>query len=97
MRRIHCLFLLLCLLCGCSSSQEQEMVSDTVYGTVTEINEQAFIIERDDNAKKITIPFDSDVMILNGNNCTTPSDIRINDELMCTYTNGELTVIEIIQ
>ena len=96
MRCIQCLSLLLILLSGCSAKPEEEMVSDTVYGQVTAIDEYAFTVVRDDNKKEIFVPFDSDVMILDGNDCSSPSDILMNDELMCTYTNGELTVIEII-
>lgn len=96
MRSIQYLFLLLAMLSGCSAGTKEEMVSDTVYGKVTAIDEHAFTVVRDDNKKEIFVPFDSDIMILDGNNCTSPSDIHMNDELMCTYTNGELTVIEII-
>lgn len=96
MRRIHFLFLLIALLAGCAASQEEEMVSDTIYGTVTSISEDAFTIIRDDNKREFSIPFDSDLMILDGNECTSTGDIKVNDQLMCTYTNGKLTVIEIM-
>lgn len=96
MRRIHYLFLLFALLAGCANSNTEEMVSNTVYGTVKEIGDQSFIIQRDDNKKEFSVPFTSDVMLLDNDICTSLSDIHLNDQLMCTYTNGQLTVIEII-
>lgn len=90
-----CLF----ILTGCATSASEEITeytTDVIYGTVLEVSEDSLILLEEETNSQELISFDSSITLLKDENTITFEAIAVDDRLMCTYTDGQLTVIEVI-
>ncbi|MEE8807398.1 MAG: hypothetical protein SOI44_03145 [Lactimicrobium sp.] len=89
------------VLAGCASveaeDEPQSYTTRNVYGTVTAISGNDLTVQSQQDGTDFTVSMDSSLVIYEDNETILPSQIQINDELLCTYTDGELTVIAVIK
>lgn len=88
-----------CLLipAGCSASAEPEhMVSMTEYATVTSADHSTITMAIGSSRLFRVIQIGTDVVILRNMDVISADELQVKDTLMCTYTNGQLSVIEVI-
>lgn len=88
------------LLTGCACAQaadvQERYTTKSVYGTVTSISGNDLTLQNTQNGQDFTVSLDSSVVIYENDDTIPPSQIQTNDVLLCTYTDGELTVIAVI-
>lgn len=88
------------LLSGCSvltdASASESMDSNTVYSTVIENDGSVLKIEKDSMDSFSFMTVNSDVLVFRDGMPSDVSEILPYDRIMCTYTNGTLSVIEIL-
>ena len=89
-------FLLPLLLCGCAVKAAPEIESVTEYSTVTSASGSSIVVQDDDSGSKKSITLNDSIVILKDDQTVSPSDIKPKDHLMCTYTAGQLSVIQVL-
>lgn len=85
------------MLAGCAASPESgQPDSTTEYATVTSAGESAITMSIGSTRCFRTVQIGSDVVILRNQTVISADEIHVQDRLMCTYTNGQLSVIEVL-
>ncbi len=84
------------LLCGCNANAAPAIESDTVYSTVTSASGSNIVVRDDNSGKETDLTLNDTIVILKGDKTASPSDIKPKDHLMCTYTAGQLSVIQVL-